>query len=301
MTRLTLDRMALDDVGTNPVRLATAIHRQLAEGTGPVPVGDIARALDIVEVREEALINFEGALVTTPERGFGSILVNRRSSRRRRRFTLSHELLHFLNPLHRPTSPDGFWCSREDMRANRLDSGVRHLRQEAEANTFAIELLAPPARIKRYLRGEPDLAKVLSMSDGLDISKEAAARRYVVRHGDTMAAVFSHNRRFLYAERSTGFPWLNPRGEMVLPDTPAGAAETGLSRVKVRAHDGPGAPSTGRMRRHASADRLATGRRLRGHRGLFRTPDALWRLSRFDGVPRQAVASLIGQPPIPVF
>lgn len=101
-----LDRIAIEDVGANAVRLAEAIHVQLGDRPGPVPVGEIARALDIVEIRMETLSNIEGALVTTPERGFGSILVNQNSSSRRRRFTIGHELLHFLSPTHRPTSPD---------------------------------------------------------------------------------------------------------------------------------------------------------------------------------------------------
>ncbi len=47
-----LDRMELDEVGANPQRLAEAIHQQLGSGGGAVQVYDIARALDIVEVRE---------------------------------------------------------------------------------------------------------------------------------------------------------------------------------------------------------------------------------------------------------
>ena len=76
MTAIKLDRMALDDVGVNPRRLAEAIHAQLGEGSGPVPVNEIARALDIHEIREERLAAIEAALLTTPERGYGSILLN---------------------------------------------------------------------------------------------------------------------------------------------------------------------------------------------------------------------------------
>ena len=124
---LVLDRMALDDVGANPQRIAEAIHEQLGEGSGPVPVREIARALDIVEIREEPLTNIEGALVTTPERGSGSILVNANSDPRRRRFSIGHELGHFLNAWHRPTSPGGFQCSRSDMIAADLKDRNRYL------------------------------------------------------------------------------------------------------------------------------------------------------------------------------
>ena len=42
MSELKLDRMALDDVGVNPKRLAEAIHGQMGEGSGPVPIYEIA-------------------------------------------------------------------------------------------------------------------------------------------------------------------------------------------------------------------------------------------------------------------
>jgi hypothetical protein len=93
-----LDRMAIEDVGANPERLAQAIHDQLPGLQGAVPVYDIARALDIEEIRDEALSGFEGALITPPEKGTGSILVNATSPRQRRRYTVGHELGHFLNP-----------------------------------------------------------------------------------------------------------------------------------------------------------------------------------------------------------
>ncbi len=91
----------------------------------------IARALDIAEVRIEPLANLEGALITTPERNTGAILLNSRTNPRRRRFTLGHELGHFLNPWHQPAAPDGFHCSREGMLTSDGRSKDRYLRQEA--------------------------------------------------------------------------------------------------------------------------------------------------------------------------
>jgi hypothetical protein len=211
--------------------LAEAIHIQIGEGTGPVPVAEIAKALDIVQIRIEPLTNFEGALVTTPERDVGLILVNRSSSSRRRRFTIGHELLHFLNAWHQPTSVDGFRCSRADMRENQRKSQDWHLRQEAEANAFSIELLAPRTRLRPFLQNEPDLAAAISMSDDLDISREAAARRYVSCHGETIAAVFGHGGRFLYYEGAARFPSLSLRKGSLLPNLPPGNDTTGLSIV----------------------------------------------------------------------
>ena len=165
MVLLTLDRMAIEEVGLNPQRLAEAIDDQLGELDGGVPVYEIAAALDIEEIREWPLSNLDGALITTPERDRGRVLLNLKSSVQRRRFSLSHELLHFLNPTHQQTSADGFHCTRRDMRISGDNkSSDRHKRQESEANRFAIELLTPRRRLKPFLTGTPDMKTVASMA-----------------------------------------------------------------------------------------------------------------------------------------
>ena len=113
---LTLDRMALEDVGAEPQRVAEAILAQMEYRSGPVPIEEIAFALGIVEIREEPLTNLEGTLITTPERDSGVILVNSNASPRRRRFTVGHELGHFLNPYHVGADEGGLSCSLGDMR-----------------------------------------------------------------------------------------------------------------------------------------------------------------------------------------
>lgn len=208
--------MALDGCGGNPERLARAIHDQLGELTGPVPVHAIARALDIEEIREEPLHGFEGALITTPERSFGAIVVNARSSPARRRYTIGHELGHFLNPWHEPTTDSGFQCTGRDMTIFAGDD--RHRQQEAEANRFSIELLAPIARLKLYLSKHADLGHALAMAQELEISKMAAVRRYVSLHPENLAVVFSRNRVMSYFSSSGGFPRLAVRSGDRLPD-----------------------------------------------------------------------------------
>jgi Zn-dependent peptidase ImmA (M78 family) len=203
-----LDRTALDDVGANPVRLAEAIHEQLGDRPAAVPIEAIAIALDIAEIRRESLTNIEAALITTRERDCGSILVNANSSRQRQRFSVGHELGHFLNPWHTQTATNGFYCSRSDMIARTDTATNQYLRQEAEANAFAINLLAPRKRLRPYLSAGADLQNALKVAAELDLSREAAARRYVELHEDTLAVVFAKDDRLIYAARCDGFPAL---------------------------------------------------------------------------------------------
>lgn len=194
--------MTIEEAGYRPEALAAAVHAQLPqELSGPVPIKEIARALDIHEIRAKPLQNFEGALLTVPERTAGSILVNSLSHRRRQRFTIAHELLHFLNPRHVQTSTEGFWCSKAEIAfsvtaaAKGLD---RHQRQKREANRFAVELLLPRQRLRRRLSAPPELETVLSISDEFDVSKEAAARYYAERHDACIGIAHSHKGRLRY-------------------------------------------------------------------------------------------------------
>ena len=139
MPEVKLDRMEVEDGANTPEGLAAAIHRQLGDIRGPVPVHAIALALDIHDIREKPLRNFEGALQTDAERDFGIILVNENSSLQRRRYSIGHELGHFLCAWHRKTDSEGFRCRKSDMIVTAEDTDF--LRQEAEANRFAIELL----------------------------------------------------------------------------------------------------------------------------------------------------------------
>jgi len=102
----------------------------------------------------------------------------------------------------------GFRCSKKDMRIVANSKNTQHYKQEAEANTFAIELLAPAKRMKFYTRSDASLKHVLTLAKEFEISKEAAARRYVQFHGETLAIVFSKDNCMLYTDRAAGFPWI---------------------------------------------------------------------------------------------
>lgn len=62
--------MTIEEAGPNPDRLAAAIHAQLGQTRGAVPLHAIAEALDIIEIRTARLKRLEGALyyATRPKR-----------------------------------------------------------------------------------------------------------------------------------------------------------------------------------------------------------------------------------------
>ena len=201
-----IDRIDLADLH-QPTVIANAIHRQLGRIAPPVPVVDIALALGIVEVRTDLFDGFEGMLLTNRVRSFGAILANTRHGRRRTRFTIAHELGHFLMERHELSDDQGFSCQAQDM----TETGVarRHMRQEAQANQFAIGLLAPPHLFDPILSDDPNLRDAQRARDLLDISLEASVRRMVDRRPERLAAVWTKDGQVRYVHRPNGFPWIH--------------------------------------------------------------------------------------------
>lgn len=216
-----IDRMDLADVGSNPRLVAEAVLAQISDVSIPIPVEEIAYAVDIREIRTERLGGLEGALVTdSPEKADASILVNLNSPPERRRYTVGHELGHYLLPLHVPSST-GSRCTSDDMRRTSAttNSGRRRskaidksVREEIQANEFAAELLLPRKLFRLDLqRRELDLSHVCEIAVRYAMSKEATARRYVMLHDEPSAVVFSKSGVVRYVIRHEEFPWVDVR------------------------------------------------------------------------------------------
>ena len=228
--------MAIEEAGPDPVDLAMAVHAGLDHGFGPVPVEAIAAALEIVEIRMEKLKGLAGALVMPPDRNFGSILVDAIASKPRRRFTIAHELGHFLSLHHRPMQLDGgFVCTNNDLAAFEGGygrHGERHWRQETEANRFAITLLAPAPMVRPFVAGPHHLQYILDMAETLGLSKEAAARRYVECNPAPVALIFAQHGKVRYYIRQKIFPFMSLRKGQHLPETSPPANGSAISIAK---------------------------------------------------------------------
>ncbi len=209
--------MALADIG-NPSKLAEAIIGQLGtDGPLATPIDEIALALDITSIKDLDAEGFEGALLTDDAKSEGVILVKRNSIPERRRFTIGHELGHFLCPFHVP-SEGGFRCSGKDMIASEAAVDCR-TKWEVEANAFAAELLMPRSTFLRVLRARKvlELERLVKIADDFQVSKIACGRRIADVGDEPCAVLVSHRRTLKTLYRSREFPFIPLRIGMQLP------------------------------------------------------------------------------------
>jgi hypothetical protein len=185
-----------------------------------VPIEDLCRQLDIPDFHPLETDGFEGGLLTDADRSMGIILVKKDGFPQRRRFTIAHELGHFLIPTHMPDSPGRFLCSRADMQMLSAKENDRRARMEVEANRFASLILMPPPALRIALKPlrDPDLQHIPKLARDFQVSKEAMARAYANFHDEPIAIVVVQNRRILRSYRnSTRFPFIQPSSGSPVP------------------------------------------------------------------------------------
>jgi Zn-dependent peptidase ImmA (M78 family) len=211
---LKLDLVELADL-TRPVDLAQGVLKQLQALPIPVPIEEIASAAGIQDIQPLPVSSFEGALIATEGNAF--ILVNQSSPERRKRFTIGHELGHYMCPWHL-LKARRFECSSQDMRAE-IPKGDPRLRLEVEANLFAAEILLPERPFKRDLRSARDLSLevILDLADTYCASKVATGRRAVTLHDEAAALIVARNGMFLSAYRGKAFPFIPLKANQPLP------------------------------------------------------------------------------------
>jgi hypothetical protein len=213
-------RLDLDGTGS-PTGLVTKILKAEPTLPVPVPIEDLAYQLDIGEIGELSTEGFEGGLLTDDVRSFGGILVRKGMDPRRRRFTIGHELGHFLLPFHKPAKVGQFLCSRADMMRWTAKEQDRAAKMEVEANLFSSLILMPPPHLRTFLRktGEPSLNSVLAVHEQYMVSKEAAARAYVEYHDEAIAIAIVRDGLIQRIYRGRSFPRLGVARGDTLPLT----------------------------------------------------------------------------------
>lgn len=145
-------------------------------GTGiPVDVLAIAGACGVT-VRVEGLEEFVSGLLVV--RGSNAVIgVNVHHHPNRRRFTVAHELGHYL--LHLDQTAFFLDAAPTFFRQEATPSGKPY--QEREANAFAAELLMPAAEVRTLMADQPidvfDDAAVKRMADRFGVSSQALVIR----------------------------------------------------------------------------------------------------------------------------
>jgi len=216
-----LSRADLDGKGAgSPEGLVTLILKASPELRIPIPIEHLARQLDIQDIQEFDTESFEGGLITDTARSFGVILTRQKSHPFRRRFTIGHELGHFLIPTHMPDSDGKFLCSREDMRRLSAAENDRRGRMEFEANRFASLILMPPPLLRPYLklRRDPDITHMVELATEFEVSKQVMARAYAQYRDETIAFVFTKGDKVLFPYKSFNFPFITVRSGQAAPD-----------------------------------------------------------------------------------
>lgn len=189
-----------------------------------MPVEDLCRLLDIASIEEIATAGFEAALIVDELKASGAILVAAGRRQQRRRFSIAHELGHFLLPSHRPHPSHPFDCSLADLhQLNAKDRDDRR-RVEAEANRFAAQLLMPAARVRAAIgQSRSCLESIVAMARVFGVSKEAMARTWVEAHREPVAIIVAQGGRAVRRYRNEDFPWLPGENGPQLPTDPLAA------------------------------------------------------------------------------
>ncbi len=147
---MTRDRPAAGEIAIPPSRefrsLPPEQQRKIESCLGEVPVklGPLARSLG-VQVRLATLPRNISGQLGREDGGF-VIRINRHEAKGRQRFTLAHQLAHFL--LHRDRIVDG-----EPWEENVLLRSDQPTHVENEANRLAFDLVIPPAGLARIRAG----------------------------------------------------------------------------------------------------------------------------------------------------
>lgn len=161
----------------------------------PIPIDELAIAFGIIAVQEKNFNGMQGALVANAEKSKGIILVNSNiTNLRRRRFTIGHEVGHFMLPNH----GHNMRCSEGDMSPSSLEP------IEREANAFASEILMPTQIFTklRQFEDEPDLKNIITLAGMFDVSLQACGNKYTNLSAYPIATIST------YQQKISSF-WIN--------------------------------------------------------------------------------------------
>ncbi|HEY9276997.1 MAG TPA: ImmA/IrrE family metallo-endopeptidase [Methylotenera sp.] len=215
-----------------PIDIVSLIFEQNQWIESAVPLEAIAIAAGIKDIQYAPLNSFEGTLLANDSKSEGVIVINNGAIPYRQRFTLGHELGHFMIPRH----GNRMQCSKADLSAKPSKKMPLNLTIEVEANQFSAELLLPKKLIKKHssFRNQPTIEGIKQLSELFEVSFQASAVRLADLHDDPMALVMSRYGRVIYGYKRSDFPfWLKVgnRGDLIPPKSLTGLIDTTKSET----------------------------------------------------------------------
>jgi uncharacterized protein DUF955 len=178
--------------------------------TVPPDLTALCRELGL-RIREVPAQGFDGALIRSKagQKGIVAVKASIRE-KSRKRFTIAHEIGHFIIPHHRNL---GNVCEERNIES--FDSQLNG--PEIEANEFASELLLPSALLrKRFNLAEFSLAQISAVAADFGTSLTATTRCFLTLTELPCAIVWSVNNCARWFARSDSFRFFLP-----LPELPA--------------------------------------------------------------------------------
>lgn len=249
---MTMTRLDLDGLGS-PAAIAGRILEVENDLPLIIPLERLCSQLDISSIERIDTEAFEAALVMDNNKADGAILLARHRPSQRMRYSLAHELGHWLIPTHRPDAAHGFECQLDDLHSVNDKEQNRRRRVEAEANRFASALLMPPRRVRSEMGNAPNLEDIIALAGQFGVSKEAMARAYVDACRDPIAILILHRGVVRRVYRNSEFPWIDVRIGQVAPlDSIASVARSAASMSELEECD----PATWLSERHCGRTEL---------------------------------------------
>ena len=183
--------------------------------TGKPDLSLVCRKLGL-RVIEVPSVGFDGTLVRSKSAQKGVIGV-RESIREhgRKRFTVAHEIGHFVIPKHR---------FLKNVCEERIIDSYRSTlnRAELEANQFAAEFLLPAPAVRTRFEGEPSLARISSVAEEFETSLSATARRFIDLTEASVALLWQQDGKVEWFHKSDTFTYFLPLEEIPSSKSMAG-------------------------------------------------------------------------------
>lgn len=198
---------------SDPIFAATNIITAIDNPVFPLDIEELALNVGIQEIQDMDTDKFEGMLVALPDKTAGYINISSNIRElTRRRFTIAHELGHFLITSH----VNNYECSSYDTN-NYLDTTKP---QEIEANKFAAELLMPEYYFKKEIQmRDPSYDLFQLLTDKFGSSLTSTLIRYKDFTDESIAIVKSENAVIQWVLKSEEFKYFIESDVELSPDS----------------------------------------------------------------------------------